>query len=160
MPAPFVNTGSDLSSTHQASALREMAILLQAAEDAQTGDDVLNNVTIDDSYDDKLSTINVTIPSALAPTTSGSIESVGTDYLGAAFTPGTSDLKSTSLAAAMVEIAAQLKASENAVALENRPNNVQIAISDTATTVSAALPFSFSNDGSGNTVLAVTDYIP
>ncbi|NJM57989.1 MAG: hypothetical protein HC857_11900 [Synechococcales cyanobacterium RU_4_20] len=160
MPAPFSPTGSDLLSTHQAAALKELAVRLQLVEAALPVDDNPNNVTIDESFDDLTCTINATLPTAFAINTFGYREARPTQYTPAAFTPGTSDLVSDTLQEALVEIATLLKTSELAVPEATRPNNVQITSDADTVSITASLPMIVTLDTSGRTVTAVTDYIP
>ena len=73
-----------------------------------------------------------------------------------------SDLNSTNQPAALLELAAQLQASEFTVPEETRPNNVTIAVDADAGTASiaATLPVTLSLDSSGQMVITATDYIP
>lgn len=73
-----------------------------------------------------------------------------------------SDLNSTHQPAALLELAAQLQASELTVPEETRPNNVTIAVDADAGTASiaATLPVTLSLDSSGQMVVTATDYLP
>ena len=71
------------------------------------------------------------------------------------------DLSSTHQPAALLELAAQLQASELTVDEATRPNNVTIAIDADAGTASiaATLPITLSLDSSGQVVVTASDYI-
>lgn len=72
------------------------------------------------------------------------------------------DIKSTNKAAALLELAFSLQASEAAVPEETRPNNITISIdAETgAAAVTATLPVTFTVDNTGKVVVTGVDYIP
>lgn len=160
MPAPFSPTGSDLKSTHQAAALKEVAVRLQLLEAALPVDTNPNNVTIDESFDDLTCTISATLPATFAINAIGHREALPSQYTPAPFVPGTSDLKSDTLQEALVEIATMLKQSELAVPSETRPDNVQVTTDADTISISASLPMQVTLNTLGQSVIAVTDYIP
>jgi hypothetical protein len=76
-----------------------------------------------------------------------------------AFVPGTSDLTSVSVAAALLESAFLLQAAENAVPSATRPNIINVTIDTDSSTanISAQIPLTFTT-GVNGFALAAADY--
>ena len=79
MPAPFAQ--SDLSSTHQAAALLELATQLQSSELAVPEETRPNNVTITVDADAGTASIAATLPITLSLDSSGQMVVTATDYI-------------------------------------------------------------------------------
>lgn len=79
------------------------------------------------------------------------------------FAPGTGgDLKSTTVPAALLEMAGLAQSEELAIAADVRPDNVSITY-DAETqvaTITATVPATFAVDSTGKIVLTATDYLP
>lgn len=75
--------------------------------------------------------------------------------------PGT-DIKSTNMPAALLELSHLLQDKELVVPEETRPNNVTIAYDaeDLSATITLTLPITFALDSNGKPVATATDYIP
>ena len=159
MPAPFVNTGSDLKSTHMAAALVEAATRLQSAELAIAADLRPNNVQVSQDLEGLTASITATLPVTVTLNTTGQPVLQASPYLVAPFVPGTSDLKSDTLPEALLEIAYKVEAAELAIPEATRPNNLSISISDGIASISMTAPIGFSLNTAGETVIAVTDYL-
>jgi hypothetical protein len=71
------------------------------------------------------------------------------------------NIKSTSKPAAVLELSHLLQADEQAISLDNRPNNVTITYDGEGTqvTITLTIPVSFSLDSNGNPTATAIDYL-
>jgi hypothetical protein len=128
----FVNTGSDLKSATYSAAMTELCVLLLNAEtsfNAANPTRIRNNVQLAFDLDQKVFAGTVTVPVSVTVGTNGQPQVIATDYLGApysAFVPATSDLDSTNLPAAALELAHKVQALELTLSEAERPNGVSV----------------------------------
>lgn len=159
MAAPFVNTGSDLKSTHLAAAFVEIATKLQSAELALPAETRPNNVQISLDLEALTVTVDAALPVSVSLNSTGQPIVNASAYIVAPFVPGTSDLKSDSLPEAVLEMAYLLENAELAVPEATRPNNITISIADGVATIAMTSPVTFTQNTSGQTVIAAVDYL-
>lgn len=161
----FNNGGGSLKSSNKAAALMEVALYLGDAErQASTIDNPINNITIGFDTDARTATITATLPIGSTLNPSGQVVISASDYLGGgfAFNGGAGgDLKATHPAAAFLEMAQIVSASEQSITV-NTPNNVTIALDleGNSAAVAATLPITVSVDGNGRALITATDYLP
>lgn len=158
------NPGSgDLSSTNLPAAFVEIAARLQLAETA-IATNPPDNLTLTSDIDGQSFGINASLPISATVDTSGQPIMAATDYLtplGGSSTIDTtgSDLKSTNLVSALLEIAQLLHSAEKQ-AVEPQPDNIQVSynLENQTADINATIPQSISLV-SGKVTVTATDYV-
>lgn len=153
----------DLSSSDLPSAFVELAALLQLAE-AAIADTPPNNVTLTADVDGGNFTISVNLPISASVDGSGQPTITVSDYVtsaggNGALTATGSDLNSTHLASALMEIAQLLHSAEKA-ATDPQPDNIQINynLENETADITATIPQTISLV-SGKVTITPTDYV-
>jgi hypothetical protein len=155
----FDPTGSDLKSTTGVAALVEVAQRLQLAELAVPEANRPNNVQVSYDLEGLTTTVAVTLPVEVELSGAGVPTVIASNYLNTAFVPGTSDLNSTNLPAATLEMAYLLESAELAVPEATRPNNITIAIADGIATIGFTGPVTYTVGNDGKPVITTFDYL-
>lgn len=159
MAAPFVNTGSDLKSTHLAAAFCEVAARLQTAELAISPELRPNNVQVSQDLEARTTSVSASLPVTIGLNATGNPILQASPYLVAPFVPGASDLKSDTLPEALLEIAYRVELAELAKPEATRPNNLSISISDGIASINMTAPITFALNAQGEIVIATVDYL-
>ena len=98
-------TGGDLSATTLEAAIMETASLVDASERSQiNAEDFTAALTLSVSVDDQSVSINYTPPISNTVEADGTVKIAATDYLSAAVNNGGGDMKSSTLAAGLLEL--------------------------------------------------------
>jgi hypothetical protein len=159
MPAPFVNTGSDLKSTHRAAALVELISRAQLAEEAIPEATRPNNVQVSYDLESKVVSAAATLPVTTSIGATGTPQLIAEPYMVAPFIPGASDLKSDTLPEAILEMAYRIEESEALMPEATRQNFISVSISDGIASISYSGPVTFTTNPAGETVIATVDYL-
>lgn len=159
----FTPGSGGLASTNLPSAFIEIAALLQLAESAIVNN-APNNVTLTSDIDGQSFNINVNLPITTSVDSSGQPVIVARDYVTDAGGTGTIDttgssLASTTLPAALMEIAQLLHGAEKASA-DPQPDNIQIAynLENETADVNATIPQTI-GIVNGLVTITPTDYV-
>jgi hypothetical protein len=159
MPAPFINTGSDLKSTHRAAALVELISRAQLAEEAIPEATRPNNVQVSYDLESKLVSASATLPVTTSIGATGTPQLIAGPYMVAPFIPGASDLKSDTLPEAILEMAYRVEESEALMPEATRQNFVSVSIADGIASIAFSGPVTFATNATGETVIATVDYL-
>ncbi len=167
MTTLFSKGDSVFKATQLVPAFVEGVRLLNTAENTRNAANPAltpkQNVSMTASFDGNVYSISATLPVDTALTTTGQYALTARNYLGTYgdFVPGTSELESTNLAGAVLELAQKVQAAELQQPEADRPNNIQLVHeADTGTMViSASIPFNPAIGTSGEVTLFANAYI-
>ncbi|WP_138504073.1 hypothetical protein [Nostoc sp. PA-18-2419] len=160
MVALAPGTNGTLKSTSYEAALLEAAQLLELAEEGSVTPTTVNFTDVSLNNAAKTADITINLPVTLAlSTTDGSIAITGDSYVTPTFANGGGDIKSTTLPAAVLELAQYLQALE--VSTSGAPNNVNIVFNTEQkyAAITASLPAVKSIGSDGKIRVTVTPYL-